>query len=83
MLLCYIISVITLTKMKYTGSIQSIYIWSILQVYVRHTSSILEACFSYTSTCWITEEEVYFKPILFWQKKYSRNTFFEIKCKLN
>ena len=46
---------------------------------VKYTLSTLQIYLKYTSTCWITEEEVYFKSILFRQKKYIWRTFCETK----
>ena len=46
---------------------------------VKYTLSTLQIYLKYTSTCWITEEEVYFKSILFRQKKFIWSTFCEIK----
>ena len=50
--------------------------------YTSHESHVMFSAnirYIYTSTCWITEEEVYFKSILFRQKKYIWSTFCEIK----
>ena len=42
----------------YTSNILEIYFQIIFEVYFKYTSSILQVYFKYTSTCWITEEEV-------------------------
>ena len=50
--------------------------------YTSHESHVMLSAnirYIYTSTCWITEEEVYFKSILFWQKKSIWSAFCEIK----
>ena len=81
-------SLVTLTKVKYyiletywkyTSKVYLKHTSSILETYFKYTSSILEIYFIHTSTWWITEEEVYFKSILFQQKKYIWSTFCEIK----
>ena len=83
------IKVQNLTKVKHTLSILQIY-WkyaskvylkytsSILEAYYKYSSSIIKVYFKYTSTCWMTEEEVYFKSILFPKKKYIWSTFSKI-----
>ena len=64
---------------KYTSKVYLKHTSSVLEVYFKYTSSIVEVYFKYPSTWWITEEELYFKFILFWQKKYIWSTFCEIK----
>ena len=63
-----------------------VYFKYISKVYLNYTPSILEVTwnilqvyFKYTLTCWITEKDVYFKSILFRQKKYIWNTFCELQ----
>ena len=68
---------------KYTGSIFPKYIWSVLQLYLKHILNLLQVYFKYTSTCWVTEEEeeeeeVYFKSLLFRQKEYIWSTFVKL-----
>ena len=66
---------------KYTSNILEVYFQSMFKY-----KSIPQIYFKYTSTCQITEEEVYFKSMLFRQKKYIRSKFCKIKsvfqCKL-
>ena len=71
----------SLSKWEYTIGILQIYwsytfkvyltcISSTFEAYVKYTSSILEVYIKYTSTYQIKGEEVYFKSLLFRQKKY-------------